>query len=101
MPIRLGIIGLSADPQAWATKAHVGPLKSPALSGKYSITAVATSKPESAEASARSHDVAKEKAYSSPEAIAMDCDVDMVVVSVKVRIFTCHAEFGVPRGTFC
>jgi len=95
MPIRLGIIGLSADPQAWATKAHVGPRKSPALSEKYSVTAVATSKPESAEAAAKSHDVAKEKAYSSPEAIAMDSAVDMVVVSVKVRT---NFYFHMPRG---
>lgn len=85
MPIRLGITGLSADPQAWATKAHVGPGKSPALSEKYSVTAVA----------AKSHDVAKEKAYSSPEAIAMDSAVDMVVVSVKVRT---HFYFHMPRG---
>lgn len=85
MPIRLGIIGLSADQAAWATKTHIGPLKSHPLSEKYSVTAVATSKPETAEAAAKAHGIATEKAYSSPEAIANDPDVDMVVVSVKVR----------------
>ena len=84
MPIRLGIIGLSADSGAWATMAHVSPLKSAALSKEYTITAVATSSPESAKAAAKAHGIAEEKAYSSPEAIANDPDVDMVVVSVKV-----------------
>lgn len=85
MTIHLGIIGLSADQSAWATKAHVGPLKSHLLSEKYSITAVATSTPASADAAAKFHGVAKDKAYSSPEAIAKDSDIDMVVVAVKVR----------------
>lgn len=85
MPIRLGIIGLSADQSAWATKTHIVPLKSHPLSEKYSVTAVATSKPETAEAAAKAHGISAEKAYSSPEAIANDPDVDMVVVSVKVR----------------
>lgn len=85
MSIRLGIIGLSADTAAWAPKTHIVPLKSSPLSEKYSVVAVATSKPETAEAAAKAYDIPKEKAYSSPEAIALDSDVDMVVVSVKVR----------------
>ncbi|KAK3176113.1 hypothetical protein OEA41_007435 [Lepraria neglecta] len=85
MAIRLGIIGLSADKAAWATNAHAVPLKAPPLSEKYTITAVATSSPESARAAAKSHGVPEEKAYSSPEAIANDPDVDMVVVSVKAK----------------
>lgn len=84
MVIRLGIIGLSADQGAWATLAHAGPLKSPSLSEKYAITALATSSPESAKAAAKAHGIPESKAYSSPEAIANDPDVDMVVVSVKV-----------------
>ncbi len=93
MPIRLGIIGLSADPSAWASMAHVGPLKSPALSEKYKITAIATSNPESAKASAKFHGVPENKAYHSAEAIANDPDVDMVVVSVKVPL---HKQMALP-----
>ena len=84
MAIRLGIIGLSADKSAWATIAHAVPLKAYPLSDKYTITALATSSPASAKAAAQSHAVPEEKAYSTPEDIANDPDVDMVVVSVKV-----------------
>ena len=84
MAIHLGIIGLSADKSAWATSAHAVPLKAAPLSEKYAITALATSSPQSAKAAAKFHEVPEEKAYSSPEAVANDPDVDMVVVSVKV-----------------
>lgn len=87
MAIRLGIIGLSADPSAWATIAHVTPLKSPSLSKHYQIVALATSSPKTAKAAAEVHGVPLDKAYSSPEDIANDPDVDMVVVSVKVCIY--------------
>lgn len=84
MTIRLGIIGLSADQMAWATMAHVAPLKSPTLSKDYTVVALATSSTESAKKAAKSHGIPEDKAYSSSEAIANDPDVDMVVVSVKV-----------------
>ncbi|KAL8883661.1 MAG: hypothetical protein Q9192_007055 [Flavoplaca navasiana] len=77
MVIRLGIIGLSADPQAWATMAHVAPIKG-SLASHYTITAVATSTPETAKASAKAHGLPKDKGYSSPEDIANDPDVDML-----------------------
>ncbi|KAK4693820.1 hypothetical protein P7C71_g3650, partial [Lecanoromycetidae sp. Uapishka_2] len=93
MPVRLGIIGLSADKSAWATRAHVDPLKSDLLKEKYQITAVATSKPETAEAAAKAYGISKDKGYSSPEAIAKDPDVDMVVVSVKTPL---HKQLAIP-----
>ncbi|KAI4279830.1 MAG: hypothetical protein L6R38_004947 [Xanthoria sp. 2 TBL-2021] len=82
MVIHLGIIGLSADPQAWATMAHVPPIKGP-LASHYKITAVATSTPGTAKASAKAHGLPEEKGYSNPNDIANDVDVDIVVVSVK------------------
>ncbi len=84
MTIRLGIIGLSADQMAWATNAHIVPLKSAALSESYTVVALATSSPESAKKAAKFHGIPEDKAYSNPEDIANDPDVDMVVVSVKV-----------------
>ena len=93
MPVRLGIIGLSANKTAWATAAHAAPLKSPALADKYKITAIATSSPESAKAAANFHGVPEDKAYHSAEAIAKDPDVDMVVVSVKLPL---HKELTIP-----
>ena len=46
--------------------------------------AVGTSSPETAKKAADAHGVAVDKAYSSPEDIANDGDVGLVVVSVKV-----------------
>ncbi|KAL9611681.1 MAG: hypothetical protein Q9167_003676 [Letrouitia subvulpina] len=87
MAIRVGIIGLSADdPLAWATSAHVAPLKGADLSKYYTLTALGTSNPDSAARAAAFHKVPKSKAYSKPEDIAEDKDVDMVVVSVKVNL---------------
>jgi len=83
MPIRLGIIGLSADPAAWATVAHITPLRWQ-LSKDYIVVALATSSLKSAQAAAAFHGIPSEKAYSNPEDLANDPDVDMVVVSVKV-----------------
>ncbi len=84
-PIGVGIIGLSADPSAWATIAHSTPLKSAPLNEKFKLVAVGTSSSETAKKAAEAHGVSAEKAYSSAEAIAEDKDVDLVVVSVKVR----------------
>lgn len=91
MPIRVGIVGLSASPMAWVTRAHLGPIKD---SPHYELVALATSSPESATLAAKKHGVAPEKAYSSAEDLANDPDVDLVVVSVKVS----SASFGLRRS---
>ncbi|KAL8864169.1 MAG: hypothetical protein Q9198_010048, partial [Flavoplaca austrocitrina] len=62
--------------------AHGASIKG-SLASQYTITAVATSTPETAKASAKAHGLPEDKGYSSPEDIANDSDVDMVVVSVK------------------
>lgn len=94
MVIRLGIIGLSADPTAWATRAHVSPFKPGGpLADQFKLTALATSNPDSAKAAAKAHGIPLEKAYSNPEDIANDPDVDMVVVSVKVPM---HKQLMMP-----
>ncbi|KAL8708110.1 MAG: hypothetical protein Q9220_006964 [cf. Caloplaca sp. 1 TL-2023] len=94
MVIRLGIIGLSADPTAWATTTHVQPFKAgQPLAEHFKLTALATSNPDSAKAAAKAHGVPPEKAYSKPEDIANDADVDLVVVSVKVQL---HKELAMP-----
>ena len=80
MAIKLGIVGLSASPSAWATITHVGPLKQAPLSKQYKLTAVATSSPETAKAAAESQGLPEHKAYSGPEEIAKDKDVAMVTV---------------------
>ena len=91
--INLGMIGLSADQQAWATMTHVMPLKAEPLNKYYDITAVATSSTNTAKAAAKAFGVTEKKAYASPEDIANDKDVDMVVVSVKVPL---HHQLTMP-----
>ncbi|KAL8658540.1 MAG: hypothetical protein Q9226_000915 [Calogaya cf. arnoldii] len=92
MVIRLGIIGLSTDPQAWATMAHLAPITG-RLSSQYKLTAIATSSPETAKASAKAYGLPEEKGHSDPNDIANDPDVDMVVVSVKVPL---HKQMTLP-----
>ena len=91
--IHLGMIGLSADQSAWATATHGVPLKGEPLNKYYEITAVSTSTPETAKAAAKANGVPEKKAYSNPEDIAKDKDVDMVVVSVKVQM---HHQLTTP-----
>src|SRR4029077_17751296 len=76
--IRVGIVG--ANPQrGFASVAHI-----PALQAlpDFEITAVCTSRQESAEAAARHFGVPL--AFSDPEKLAQHPDVDLVTVSVKV-----------------
>lgn len=81
-PIRLGLIGLTASPGAWANIAHLPYL---AQSSQYKIVALANSSVASAKAAIKEHNLSEDvKAYGSPADIADDPNVDMVVVSVKV-----------------
>lgn len=94
MPINVGIIGLSVSTNAWTSAAHVVPLRTvPSLSSKYTVTALATSTPTTAAAAAEKWGLPSEKAYSSASDIALDPDVDLVVVGVKVPL---HKELALP-----
>ncbi|CAD6575316.1 MAG: transcription regulator gal80 [Alectoria sarmentosa] len=92
-PIGVGIIGLSADQSAWATSAHSAPLKSSPLNEKFKLVAVSTSSPETAKKAAEAQGISADKAYSNPQAIADDKDVDLVVVSVKTPY---HKQLALP-----
>jgi predicted dehydrogenase len=76
--IRVGIIGASAS-RGFASISHI-----PALQAlpDFEITAVCTTRQESAEAAARHYGVPL--AFSDPEQLARHPDVDLVTVSVKV-----------------
>lgn len=81
--IRVGVIGASPD-RGWAARAHV-----PALMSlpEYRITAVGTSRRESAEAAAREFGAAH--AFTDARQLAEHPEVDLVVITVKVPV---HAE---------
>lgn len=92
-PTRVGIIGLSADTSAWATRAHLDPLRSKPLSDRYELTAVATSSEKTAKAAAEHHNIPANNAFHSAQDIANSPDVDLVVVSVKLPL---HKEMTIP-----
>jgi predicted dehydrogenase len=87
-PIGVGILGLSETkiffaPGFWAVFAHVPSLK--ALPNDYKIVAISNSTVESARRSIAANDLPPStKAYGSPEDLAGDPDVDLIVVSVRV-----------------
>jgi predicted dehydrogenase len=76
-PIRVGIVGASAD-AGWARGAHVPALAK--LPG-FALTAVATTKPESARKAADAFGASH--AFTSAAELAASDEVDLVVVSVK------------------
>ncbi|MFE2412697.1 Gfo/Idh/MocA family protein [Kitasatospora sp. NPDC059408] len=80
--IRVGIIGANPD-RGWAVRAHLPALR--ALP-QYEITAVGTSRPESARAAARAFGAAH--AFTDAARLAGHPDVDLVVVTVKVPAHT-------------
>lgn len=96
--IRIGILGASADPWAWATAAHIPALK--ALP-EYEIVAVASRSQENADAAAVAHGIPH--AYGDYHAMIRRPDIDMVCVSTSsIR----HHEFVMPaiaagKHVFC
>lgn len=82
-PIRVGIIGASPD-RGWAVRAHI-----PALQAlpEFRITAVGTSRAESAREAARLFGA--EHAYTDARELAEDPAVDLVAITVKAPA---HAE---------
>jgi len=81
-PIRVGIIGLSASPGAWANAAHLPYLAS---SPKYQIVAICNSSISAAQAAIKAHSLpAGTKTYANPAELASDPDIDLFVVSTRV-----------------
>ncbi|GAD97179.1 oxidoreductase, putative [Paecilomyces variotii No. 5] len=87
-PIRVGLVGLSSTatnpqaPGAWALLAHLPWLLS---SPDYKLVALANSSVESAKKAIVAHKLSSDvKAYGSPEELANDPSIDLVVISVNV-----------------
>jgi predicted dehydrogenase len=96
-PIRVGIIGATPD-RGWALTAHVPSLK---ILPAFALTAVSTSRRESADEAARRFGA--RHAFTDPAALAACADVDLVVISVKVpehdRLVRAALEAG--KHVFC
>jgi predicted dehydrogenase len=78
-PIRVGIIGANPD-RGWAAQAHIPALKS--LPTDFEITALSTSRRESADAAGERFGVAL--AFDNHEHLVNSADVDVVAITVKV-----------------
>ena len=90
--IRVGIIGASPD-RGWAKTAHIPALR--ALPD-YELTAVGTSRRESADEAARTFGVAH--AFTDARQLAVHPEVDLVVVTVKVPYHQELAEAALAAG---
>src|SRR5438128_10914664 len=77
--IRVGIIGANPD-RGWASQAHIPALKS--LSDDFEITALSTSRRESADAASKLFGVPL--AFDNHRELVSSSAVDVVAVTVKV-----------------
>src|SRR5216684_8933570 len=96
--IRVGIIGANPD-RGWAAQAHIPALRS--LSDDFEITALSTSRRESADAAGKLFDVAA--AYDNHQELVNSPAVDVVAVTVKVlyhlELATAALEAG--KAVYC
>jgi predicted dehydrogenase len=87
-PIRVGLVGLSADDTQgptvgnWGVLAHMKPLLA---SPHYELVAICNSSVESSQKSIDFHKLPKTvKAYGSVEDLASDPDIDLIAISVNI-----------------
>src|SRR5438309_1474227 len=96
--IRVGIIGASAD-RGWAAQAHIPALKS--LSDDFEITALSTSRRESADAAGKL--VAVPLAFDNHQDLVNSADVDVVAVTVRVphHLELATAALDAGKAVYC
>jgi predicted dehydrogenase len=95
--IKVGIIGASPE-RGWALRAHVPALRS---LPQYEITAVGTTRRESAEQAARAFGAAH--AFTDARQLAEHPDVDLVAITVKVpqHAELVHAALAAGKHVYC
>src|SRR6184192_2744827 len=96
--IRVGIIGANPD-RGWAAQAHIPALKS--LSDDFEITALSTSRRESADAASRLFGVPV--AFDNHEELVNRADVDVVAITVKVphHLELATAALNAGKAVYC
>src|SRR5438876_9168360 len=96
--IRVGIIGANPD-RGWAAEAHIPALRS--LEDDFAITALSTTRRESADAAGKLFGVPL--AFDNHEELVTSADVDVVAVTVKVpyhlELATAAIEAG--KAVYC
>src|SRR5438445_7373014 len=96
--IRVGIIGANPD-RGWAAQAHIPALKS--LSDDFEITALSTTRRESADAASKLFGVPH--AFDNHRDLVNRADVDVVAVTVKVphHLELATAALDAGRAVYC
>src|SRR5207253_6396442 len=96
--IRVGIIGANPD-RGWAAQAHIPALKS--LSDDFEITALSTSRCESADAASKLFDVPV--AFDNYQDLVNSTAVDVVAVTVKVpyHLELATAALAAGKAVYC
>src|SRR5438874_5357485 len=96
--IRVGIIGANPD-RGWAAQAHIPALKS--LPDDFEITALSTSRRESADAASKRFGVPN--AFDNHQDLVNSADVDVVAITVKVpyHLELATAALGAGKAVYC
>jgi len=96
--IRVGIIGANPD-RGWAAQAHIPALKS--LPNDFEITALSTSRPESADAAGKRFGVPL--AFDNHHDLVNSDDVDVVAITVKVpnHLELATAALDAGKSVYC
>jgi predicted dehydrogenase len=96
--IRIGIIGANPD-RGWAAEAHIPALTS--LSDDFEITALSTSRRDSADAASERFGVPA--AFDDHEDLVNNPDVDVVAITVKVphHLELATAALGARKAVYC
>ncbi|KAF2275380.1 oxidoreductase [Westerdykella ornata] len=85
-PLRTALIGLSSTAAtSWASRAHLPNLLTEQGRSKFTITALQNSSVEAAQAAIKHYNLPPDtKAYGTPEDLANDPDIDVVICNTRV-----------------
>src|SRR2546423_2132453 len=96
--IRVGIVGANPD-RGWAAKAHIPALK--ALANDFEITALSTTRRESADAASKRFGVPN--AFDNHQELVNSADVDVVAITVRVpyHLELATAALDAGKAVYC
>ena len=86
LPVHAALIGLSSSAvTSWASAAHLPALLTPTGRSKITISALLNSSVDAAKSAIQKYDLpAETKAYGTPEDLAADPDIDLVICNTRV-----------------